>query len=378
MRTSGSRHEGIPNPARSHSPVRGIGARGPDCTISMPAGKRPVDAAPGHSGADTTALSKVPPLPVRRADGCTATCFKRKRSDDEVGRGSLSDGSSARARSPRLPDRAEGAGRAHTRMNLTAPYFDSPWPASKRDREFSSGALTGRQSLSKAAYQMLFIHRLTKITNDPVGQRAGAVSVVGISSDEDCGNGSPHLDEVPIKLDPGHRRHINVSDQAGRFTETSGGKEIGRRWKNLDGMAQRPQEPSHGLAKEPIIFNDRNQQLFHHAAFGSSLEPAAQAAQQCRRSAWDYLTCAKNATGAMPVRRKLWLISKRGLRRLGPKGSHRAVPVRINSCLRRAFPPKANGAVQVQRLGLELHAGSTLRTETKAHFRDPSIRAADV
>lgn len=339
-----------------------------------------MDAAPGHTGAGSTALSKVPALPVRRADGCTATASSGNAAMTMKSGEDLYHTAAGRERDrPRCPAaRGANAGRAHRRMTLAASYFNPPCPASKRDHEFSSDAFTGRQSRSQTAYEMLFIHRLTKITNDPVGQGAGAVGVIGISSDEDCGNGSPHVGEVPIKLDPRHRRHINVSDQASCFTETRGGKEIGGRWKNLDGMAQRPQESAHRLAKEPIIFNDRNQLLVHHAAFGSSLESAVRAAQQRRRSAWDYLTCAKNATGAMPVRRKLWLISKRGLRGLGTKGSHRAMPVRIYSCLCRASPPETNGTFQVQGLRLELHARSSLRTETKAHFRDPSIREADV
>jgi hypothetical protein len=48
-------------------------------------------------------------------------------------------------------------------------------------------------------------------------------------------------------------RHVNVGDQAGRFGETGGCEEIGRRWKGLDTMALGPHEPFHGLAEEPII-----------------------------------------------------------------------------------------------------------------------------
>jgi hypothetical protein len=44
-----------------------------------------------------------------------------------------------------------------------------------------------------------------------------------------------------------------------------------------------------------------------------------------------WLICAKNATGAMPVPRKLWLISERAA---GVKGSRRAVSVRVNFVLR--------------------------------------------
>ena len=46
----------------------------------------------------------------------------------------------------------------------------------------------------------------------------------------------------------------------------------------------------------------------------------------------------------------------------------------VNFCLCR--PPEEDGAVQVHGLGLKLHGPPNLRTETKAHFREPLIRAA--
>jgi hypothetical protein len=67
------------------------------------------------------------------------------------------------------------------------------------------------------------------------------------------------MNEVSMQFDPGHRRHVHVSDQADRFGDTRGCEEIGRRWKDLDSVAQRPHEPSHGLAKERVVIDDRDQ-----------------------------------------------------------------------------------------------------------------------
>jgi hypothetical protein len=81
-----------------------------------------------------------------------------------------------------------------------------------------------------------------------------------------------------VEFDSGHRRHMDVSDQAGRFDDTRRCEEIGCRRESLDGVTQRPHEPSHGLAKEPIIFDDRNQHRFRHAASAGSLVAAILAA----------------------------------------------------------------------------------------------------
>src|SRR5436190_17479340 len=106
---------------------------------------------------------------------------------------------------------------------------------------------------------MLIINRLAKVTKDSIVQSAGSINVMGIGSDEDCGKRVPGIDEVPVEFYPGHRRHIDVSDQHGGFLKTRGREEIGRRGKSLDAVAPRSQEPSYRLAKELIILNDRDQ-----------------------------------------------------------------------------------------------------------------------
>jgi len=59
---------------------------------------------------------------------------------------------------------------------------------------------------------------------------------------------------------------MDVGDQAGCFGKPRGGEKIGCRRENVDRIAKRSHEPAHGLTKELIIFNDRNQYLFHHTA----------------------------------------------------------------------------------------------------------------
>jgi hypothetical protein len=62
-----------------------------------------------------------------------------------------------------------------------------------------------------------------------------------------------------VQLNTGHGRHLDVGDKAGRIHETSRCEEFGCGRENVHSVAQRFDEPSHGLAKELIIINDRYQ-----------------------------------------------------------------------------------------------------------------------
>jgi hypothetical protein len=119
---------------------------------------------------------------------------------------------------------------------------------------------------------MLLIDRLTKVTNDPTVKGAGAVSVVGVGSHEDRRNRVTRLDEEFMELDSRHRRHMDVSDQAGGFAETRRCEEIGCRRKGRDVIAKRSHEPPHGFAKELIVFDDRDQRRSRHTCSGSAHE----------------------------------------------------------------------------------------------------------
>ena len=115
------------------------------------------------------------------------------------------------------------------------------------------------ESCAKTPYQMLLIHWLAKVTNDSIHQSARPDVFIGVSCHEDCRNRVSSFDEVSVEFDSGHRRHMDVSDQAGRFHETRRREEVGCRRESLDVVAQGSQQPSHGIAKGWIVLNDRDQ-----------------------------------------------------------------------------------------------------------------------
>jgi hypothetical protein len=106
---------------------------------------------------------------------------------------------------------------------------------------------------------MLFVNGLPKKTNDSIPQGAGPDIVIRVGRHEDRRNRVPQIDEASIKRDPGHSRHMDVSDQTGGLAKMRGSEKIGRRWENLDSVSTRPHKPLHRLPKETIILNDRDQ-----------------------------------------------------------------------------------------------------------------------
>ena len=132
-------------------------------------------------------------------------------------------------------------------------------PAAAKDSRIPLGRPVGPERRAETSQQMPLVNRLSKVADDPTVERARPVGVVGIGSEEDRRDRTPGIDEVSVEVDSGHAWHLDVRDQARRFTQAMGSEEIGGRAKNLDGVAQRPHEPSNRLAKELIIINDRNQ-----------------------------------------------------------------------------------------------------------------------
>src|SRR6266436_7489697 len=104
-------------------------------------------------------------------------------------------------------------------MSLTAPYFSSRCLTPKRKSWILVRQLCTRESGTKTAHQMIIIHWLTKITDDPIVQGACPISVVRVGSNEDCGNRVPCVDQMSVQFEPSHGRHMDISDQAGRFDE---------------------------------------------------------------------------------------------------------------------------------------------------------------
>ena len=115
------------------------------------------------------------------------------------------------------------------------------------------------ESRAKTPHEMLLINGLSKVANDPIVQGAGTDVVVRIGRYEDSRNCIPRIDEVSVEFESGHCGHMDVSDQTGGLDKARGSEEIRRRWEGFDAVTQRPHEPAHGLAKELIILDDRNQ-----------------------------------------------------------------------------------------------------------------------
>jgi PAS domain S-box-containing protein len=137
--------------------------------------------------------------------------------------------------------------------------FQFTLPSAAKDSRILLGRLAGRKRHAEALQQTRLVNGLSKIAYDPIVERAGAVGVVGVGSDEDRRNRVSGTDEVTVEVNSRHTRHLDVGDQASGFTQAMGCEEIGGRLESLDGVAQRPHEPSHGLAKELIIIDDRHQ-----------------------------------------------------------------------------------------------------------------------
>src|SRR5262249_34084420 len=141
---------------------------------------------------------------------------------------------------------------------------------------------------------------------------------------EDRRNPMVRVDYVSVECEPGHGRHLDVGDEAGCLGEARGCEKFGRRRERVGLMAERPQESAHGLTTEPVIIDDRNQYLCHHAAYGHSPDPS------CGQPTMPTLCMelpdvGENATSATPMPRKLWLIltttAKLGRQGLRPRTS---------------------------------------------------------
>ena len=132
-------------------------------------------------------------------------------------------------------------------------------PGAAKDSRIPLGGLAGAERHAEALQQTRLVNGLPKVADDPIVERSGPVGVVGIGRDEDRRHRVSGIDETPVEVDSGHSRHLDVGDQANGFNQATGCEEIGCRRESLDAVAQRAHEPSHGLAKELIIIDDRDQ-----------------------------------------------------------------------------------------------------------------------
>ena len=71
----------------------------------------------------------------------------------------------------------------------------------------------------------------------------------------------PAFDQMAVKLDTRYCRHVNIGDQAGGGSEFWGCQEFGGGREDRNGVAQRLEQPSHGVAKGLVVIDNRDQWL---------------------------------------------------------------------------------------------------------------------
>jgi len=127
--------------------------------------------------------------------------------------------------------------------------------------------LPGFESRTKAAFEMVVIHRLAEVTNDPILQGTPPHDLIRVGGNEDRGNRVARIDEMFVELNTSHSRHLNVGDQARCCCKERGCQEVGCRRERLGSVTQRAYEFSHGFSKRLIILHDRYQVIFQHRGF---------------------------------------------------------------------------------------------------------------
>jgi hypothetical protein len=70
------------------------------------------------------------------------------------------------------------------------------------------------ESRTKTALEMLVIHWLAEVTNNPILEGASPHLFVRVCGYEDRRNGVAGIDEMSVELNSTHSRHLNVGDQA--------------------------------------------------------------------------------------------------------------------------------------------------------------------
>ena len=81
-------------------------------------------------------------------------------------------------------------------------------------------------------------------------------AIIRIGGDEDRWDRVPSFDQMFVKLDTRHCRHVNIGDQAGGGSKFGRREEFGGGREHRNGVVQRLEEPSHGVAKGPVVIDD--------------------------------------------------------------------------------------------------------------------------
>ena len=65
---------------------------------------------------------------------------------------------------------------------------------------------SGFESRTKAAFEMVVIHRFAEVANDPILQGTLSDDLIRVCGNEDRRDRMPRIDQASVELDPGHSR----------------------------------------------------------------------------------------------------------------------------------------------------------------------------
>ena len=72
--------------------------------------------------------------------------------------------------------------------------------------------LPGFEGRTKAPFEMVVIHWLTEVTNDPIPQGTPPDDLIRVCGNEDRRNRVARINQMSVELDSSHSRHLNVGD----------------------------------------------------------------------------------------------------------------------------------------------------------------------
>jgi hypothetical protein len=117
-------------------------------------------------------------------------------------------------------------------------------------------ASCARDSGMETVDQYSLLQWLVKIAPNSLTEHPRLDAIIRVSGDENRWDRLPCSVQVHEQLDAGHFRHVNIGDQAGGRRESGGCKKLGGGWKYRNAIAERFEQPAHGIAKGLIVIDD--------------------------------------------------------------------------------------------------------------------------
>jgi hypothetical protein len=105
---------------------------------------------------------------------------------------------------------------------------------------------------------MGLFQRLAKVALHSRGQHLLFDSVIRKGSNQDRWDRPLCFDELLVKFDTRYFRHVYIGDEARSGSDFGGSEKFDSGGERRNVVAQRPKQPSQGVAKGLVVINDRD------------------------------------------------------------------------------------------------------------------------